>query len=485
MQFLMTVLTPPRLHQLRQLIGECVQLNMHIYLLYQRLQIIYYRVHHLNSFNPSTAILSRLSKNNYPIYSYNRSSDIWLTRDEVVAYEQALRTEKEFEDTDDWSLCENIIEEWERSLQNEIEKPYFMRRFEAGAIYTRLLDHGRHILAKSHEFLLEATILTKLLDQTRYRRGTRGKWYERLALIQMTHLVKNQKNKRDVRIMKKKALETCLRAIRDQHVHQTYLHSIYKRINRLERDLCIPIREQHDFSYSKLKEPVTRTIYGERVSEDRIGMKSVWRSDNGAECSVEEVAIEYYNKQGYKGLHAENGVIKMMTVLLFWDVIFAPVHGVFETPYQIAPMDLYTDAFYEGRISLIQERLNEIEKGKYLQLIQSVYEREYERRTMAAGINWDYDLQDIMEIAECLGPLRLSSLCNLLLQEYRHRQSGMPDLCCWNFREKKCLFSEVKGPGDILSPTQKLWIETLSGLGIPVEVCHVKVWKGDDILLNE
>lgn len=39
----------------------------------------------------------------------------------------------------------------------------------------------------------------------------------------------------------------------------------------------------------------------------------------------------------------------------------------------------------------------------------------------------------------------------------------------------------VKGPKDILSKTQKVWIEALAGFSIPVEVCHVKVWKGEDV----
>jgi Fanconi-associated nuclease 1 len=43
----------------------------------------------------------------------------------------------------------------------------------------------------------------------------------------------------------------------------------------------------------------------------------------------------------------------------------------------------------------------------------------------------------------------------------------------------------VKGPGDTLSETQKLWIDTLTGFDIQVEVCYVKVWTGEDIFLNQ
>jgi Fanconi-associated nuclease 1 len=43
----------------------------------------------------------------------------------------------------------------------------------------------------------------------------------------------------------------------------------------------------------------------------------------------------------------------------------------------------------------------------------------------------------------------------------------------------------VKGPKDILSKTQKVWIEALTGFGISVEVCYVKVWRGEDIFLQD
>ncbi|KNZ45352.1 hypothetical protein VP01_820g1 [Puccinia sorghi] len=35
--------------------------------------------------------------------------------------------------------------------------------------------------------------------------------------------------------------------------------------------------------------------------------------------------------------------------LVFWDVIFAPVPGAFETSFQTAPLDMATDAFRIGK----------------------------------------------------------------------------------------------------------------------------------------
>lgn len=42
-------------------------------------------------------------------------------------------------------------------------------------------------------------------------------------------------------------------------------------------------------------------ILAERISDTITGKKSSWRGDDGAEISVEEVSIQYYNKQGYQG----------------------------------------------------------------------------------------------------------------------------------------------------------------------------------------
>lgn len=43
----------------------------------------------------------------------------------------------------------------------------------------------------------------------------------------------------------------------------------------------------------------------------------------------------------------------------------------------------------------------------------------------------------------------------------------------WSPSLSRVLFSEVKGPGDQLSETQKVWIDVLLGAGVGVEVCKV------------
>ncbi len=60
------------------------------------------------------------------------------------------------------------------------------------------------------------------------------------------------------------------------------------------------------------------------------------------------------------GLHCEGGVWATLFGLLMWSVMFADVAEVFRTPFQTAPLDLGTEAFFSARRRLIEARLQEI-----------------------------------------------------------------------------------------------------------------------------
>ena len=175
----------------------------------------------------STAILARISRRNYPEYVTCRTT-IWESRAELLEYEQALQTELQFEeqtikakvDHDDdalracWELCANCVGLWEDLLKARKDKarPYTLRQFEACRVYTRLMDHGTRILAKLHEYDLEAVMLRKLLNQKVYRLPKRGRWYDRLALV---------KSKKKDRQSKKQVLALCIEGVQDPTVHSS------------------------------------------------------------------------------------------------------------------------------------------------------------------------------------------------------------------------------------------------------------------------
>ena len=58
------------------------------------------------------------------------------------------------------------------------------------------------------------------------------------------------------------------------------------------------------------------------------------------------------------GLHGEGGTFRYLFALFFWDILFSDgVPDVFYNAYQAAPLDLYSDHFFESRREQIEERL--------------------------------------------------------------------------------------------------------------------------------
>lgn len=68
---------------------------------------------------------------------------------------------------------------------------------------------GTSALAILHQYEREREVLETLLAQRRWRKGRRGKWYERLALILMYHSSKDEKTKR-------RAYDVVLEALKDE-----------------------------------------------------------------------------------------------------------------------------------------------------------------------------------------------------------------------------------------------------------------------------
>jgi fanconi-associated nuclease 1 len=87
--------------------------------------------------------------------------------------------------------------------------------------------------------------------------------------------------------------------------------------------------------------------------------------------------------------------------------LFLPVVGVFETPFQTAPLDLSTDAFFPLRRSEINMRLVELENGFGPEILKNTHEREKGRETWCVGLNWTYAIEDLLEIIQVY-PIKLN-----------------------------------------------------------------------------
>lgn len=127
--------------------------------------------------------------------------------------------------------------------------------------------------------------------------------------------------------------------------------------------------------------------------------------------------------------HSESSILTTLFTLLFWPVLFHPIPGAFETPYQTAPLDLGEDTFAPSRAELFDAQLQKISTtAGALEVLAETDARERERGTWAVGVNWEYGRDDLREIVSALGGEGVQGVCRMLGEEYRHRVSGVPDL---------------------------------------------------------
>ncbi len=119
-----------------------------------------------------------------------------------------------------------------------------------------------------------------------------------------------------------------------------------------DEDTADPPKPQATEPYQTTEEPVAaEPMELDPGSDDELG----------PEVRVEQVALEAYAKEGWKGYHSEGGIVTTIWGLLMWDVIFAPVDGAFETAYQSEPLDLRTDSFAVGESPCRLERPSRVD----------------------------------------------------------------------------------------------------------------------------
>ena len=497
--------------------GPCIRLSAPALKLFERVHLVFYRSTEWTEKSLTTIILARISRRNFPAYIVSRSTNIFSSRSDLLEFEASIRTQfnvdfiLEFNGTvrkDGLQKVRDVFEQvyprWRVILQDEQRKEdrvyesgegAYLRRFSPAWVYTRIVHKGTYVLGRFKEHEREHQILTELLDQRLFHAARRGAWYQRKALLEehyMWALKPDQGRSEDVqkKHWKKIALQTCEDGLQDNECHLIYHYDLQKRVIKLEKALKMVRREQHDFGHVRLGKPMERFVEGIRIEKERTlsrngarrdsdagprrGGKTIWvdEREGGGECSVEAMCLSWYRDQGWKGYHSEGGIVRTLFGYLFYDVLFTYIPNVFQTPYQTCPLDLHTDAFYPSRASEINHRLVEIANGDASRLLQEVYDREHENQTCIVGLDWSYDLDDLLEIVNCFKGEALATICKVMAQEYQQRGGGIPDLFLWHPENGEVMFSEVKSENDRLSDTQRLWIHVLTGAGVKVALCN-------------
>ncbi|PVI08223.1 hypothetical protein DM02DRAFT_156188 [Periconia macrospinosa] len=508
--------------------GPCIRLSMASLKLFERVHLVFYRSTEWTEKSLTTIILAKMARRNFPDYIVSRSANIFPSRSALLEFEASVRTqfridsilefngrptEQGFQEIID--IYEEVYPRWKVLLREEQQKEdsiyqsgegVYLRRLSPAWVYTRIIHKATSVLARRKEYKREHELITELLQQRLFHHSRRGAWYQRKALLEEHYMAaltnsEGRQEEAQKKHWKRIALQTCEDGLQDNVVHIIHHYDLQKRITKLEKSLRFVKRAQHDFSHVRLTKPVEVTVKGIRVEREvppsrvngKRGMKTIWidpREDG--ECSVEAMCLSHYRNQGWKGYHSEGGIVRTLFAYLFYDIMFIYIPNIFQTQFQTCPLDLHTDAFYPSRISEINSRLNEISNGDAASIMRRVYDEHHERRTCVVGLDWSFDIDDLLEIADCFDGEALATVCKVMAQEYGQRGGGVPDLFLWKVDandnetgkneeshqtevKKKAKgqvkFAEVKSENDRLSDTQRLWIHVLSGAGVTVELC--------------
>ncbi|KAK4938620.1 hypothetical protein LTR10_020971 [Elasticomyces elasticus] len=527
--------------------GRCIRLSLTPLKLFERVHLVFYRSTEWTEKSLTTLILAKISRRNFPEYIVSRSTTIFESRSLLLEFEASLRTQfrvdnilefngtpgrKSLEEVKD--IFEAVYPRWKVLLaeeQRKEERIYesgegaYLRRFSPAWVYTRIVHKGLQPLARFKEHLREHLILTELLDQRLFHAARRGAWYQRKALLEehYMHALTPNENRAvepNKKHWKRIALKTCEQGLQDKECHVIYHYDLQKRIKKLEKQLHVPVREQHDFGHVRLGKPFERDVVGIKIEKDRDdtparslsrknsvnvsvnapesttkppalqhqpstfgGGKTIWLDalDTNEHVSVEAMCLSHYRHiLGYKGYHSEGGILRTIFGLLFYDILFFNpyIPNVFQTAYQTCPLDLHTDSFFSSRVPEILGRVNQICNGEAVTIAQQVWDDHFERKTCIVGVRWDgFERDDLFELLGCWDGQALGTVMLVMAQEYQSRGGGVPDLVLWkpgdeNGSVGEVVFSEVKSANDRLSDTQRLWISVLLGAGVKVELCH-------------
>lgn len=199
----------------------------------------------------------------------------------------------------------------------------------------------------------------------------------------------------------------------------------------------------------------------------------------GSGSGVETRALEALAARGQTGCFAENWLWKSLFGLAFWDIVFAPVPGMFEHPFQRGPLDLFRPGFRERRLPAIRDRLAWLRRT--IDLRPALLRRFDEKSGIAnAFVSWHVGARDTLDFA--LGRLHgghLAWVADRLSRDPRRYRTGFPDLFVTSPRSPGFALYEVKGPGDQLRAEQRGWLRHFRRAGIDARVLDVRFTDGE------
>lgn len=450
--------------------GPCICISSTAESLFWRVQRLFF----LNGEQDLSAfLLVDLGRVKYPTYNCIISDRIFSNRSDLLAYEKAIEVAQIMDESLDESNSDLVLRcieisdslifssSAERSPSLTFKSVDTFSCFSASWVYSKVVLLGVSFLEHERRYHDAILLLKRLLNGFTCD-GRRGYWTLRLS-IDLEHIG-----------LIEESLLIAENGLLDPWVRAGSRMALQRRVLRLGK----PPRRWKVPSYSvSIKRKITEVHVQGRPLNCEIGTKSRFYGEDGNQCGVEQLALQYYGGEGggWQGIHTESGIWLTLFGIIMWDVVFADIPNVFQTRFQTAPLDLETDNFYIARKNLIESHLEKVQEGMAEEIVIKSWESNI--GTACKGVNWErHSLSDLRAAAVCIGRNCMASILRNLAQDYRSWSSGMPDLLLWRFNgdyEGEAKLVEVKGPRDILSEQQRAWLLLLMDCGFNVEVCKV------------
>jgi len=181
----------------------------------------------------------------------------------------------------------------------------------------------------------------------------------------------------------------------------------------------------------------------------------------------------FYSQMG-TCFYTENQLVNGVLGLFIWDIIFAPIAGVFYNPFQHAPSDFYDSEFMERRNSLLTERFLEIDDSlRFSARVMENFDKQWGKSNPM--VRWSGISYEILSLAlKRIPSEHWRAMFNRMLTDPQENMAGFPDLILFRDNDSFYEFIEVKGPGDTVQQNQLRWMQYFTKNRIPCRVVNVR-----------
>ena len=195
-----------------------------------------------------------------------------------------------------------------------------------------------------------------------------------------------------------------------------------------------------------------------------------------AEQKIEQQALDFLKaQQGVTfGVHVENALVRTLTGIVYWPIIFAPIQGAFTHPYQTCPNDIYMEDFVSVRAELLSgfEATMSEDEALRAHIRQTVEDKHLIANRL---VSWSlFEALPLTAIFEHIPIAHIRRLTAFLIRHLHQYRTGMPDLLVF-YPDGRYELIEVKGPNDQLQPVQRLWFKQFEALEVPARVLKIKL----------